>query len=207
MGANEAQAAFHQLPVAFFTGAQSGFGFPLLGHVRTGHDHKAHFVLGIGQRCGGPGNAPHTSCLGAPVNFKGLGGVARAHLLEDADGGLAFSGREELFRKGAAGEVGKTVAGNGFAGAIEAHDAARDIEYQHQRTDGVEHGGDKVSFHRKRLLGTLARADHALLRMARCVKLQAGDDLAGEHLQALQVTATEGVGLERANGNGAQNHA
>ena len=125
VGANKAQAAFHQLPVALFTGAQSGFGFPLLGHVRTGHDHKAHLVLGIGQRCGGPGNAPHTSCLGAPVDFIGLGGVAGAHLLEDADGGLAFPGREELFRKGAAGEVGKTVAGNGFAGTIEAHDTAR----------------------------------------------------------------------------------
>ena len=61
VGANEAQAAFHQLPVAFFTGAQSDFGFPLLGHVRTGHDHEANFVLRIDQRGGGPGNAPHPS--------------------------------------------------------------------------------------------------------------------------------------------------
>ena len=35
MGADKAQAAFHQLPVAFFTGAQSRFSFPLLGHVRA----------------------------------------------------------------------------------------------------------------------------------------------------------------------------
>jgi len=126
---------------------------------------------------------PHAAIASAPMHLVAAIELPGTRLLEHAHRVIAFLGREELFREGAADQLGEAESAHRLAGAIEAHDASRGVEHEHERVDRIENRGDEVA------LDCGARSMRWRERTTRScwlvlvVELQACDDLARQNFQ------------------------
>ena len=82
VGADHAERAFDQLPVARFALAQGRFGGALHGDVDAGGDDEADLPLCIAQRCGRPCDAAEAAVAIQPLVLKGGRERAGAQALE-----------------------------------------------------------------------------------------------------------------------------
>ncbi len=120
------------------------------------------------QRRGGPGDAAQAAVAVEPLVLEGGGEAVGAEALEVLDGGGDVGVGDELVPEVAADEGGEVVSGGGFAGAIEADDAACGVEDGDQCVDGVEDGGDEVAFDDEGGFDALTeRAARSIWRMRR----------------------------------------
>ena len=117
--------------------------------------------------------------------------------LSMASGDVVF-GDEACPRRSVPTRRAEVVAGDDLAGAVEADDAAGGVEDDDQGADGVEDGGDEVALDGEGGFDALAGAGGAVHLADAGVELEAGDDLAAEAVEGVELRGGElaGGGVE-----------